>query len=886
MKHVNSVLVAFWHELPEDSPLWNEFPINVAVYPDKLAGFHDLWAEFLAKRKTTRLLHGAVTRDERPVDETKLFLRQVLPEEGNSWYCAAEQCKRTSGPRKGQSTFRHYFVKTIDELAERLKEIDGRKANAYYAIATFTDEAAEMCKGSGGYCGRRGALVQAIRDLPLDLDCGADKAAKGEGYATQDDALKAYRELIPAIGAPVPTLFVNSGGGVHTHLVFDKPLAVDEWKQYAQGYKSACLNAGLIIDPVVAGDAARVLRAPGTRNHKTATPRPVAFFVDGSHTVQPWSAIEPLKEVTRARQPGQPSGIDYNEVLAKLNPDDTEVVNFYRGALMAIPNTENVPADFWKKIGWKGQPPKDVPYDFWLHVGMALHSLGPKMWEAAFALWVEWSVQSRKHTDEELLNGWEHFSCDREQKINAGSLIRWAKAAGWQFPQNPPAAIQEILDAIAKTDICAIKAEMEADPKNAAKILIKRIVDVDIGALEEDELFRLAIKLSDIKARPLQRALKQARAKHAEEHRRRYETGETVNGRVRLFVDMSGPNETLAKVREILSSSKSGLYDRGAIITQLAKCEGATLAFEVSPDTLVRIVDEHCIPWTYTEAGDPHNCLFPRNYAVMYNQWLGQWDLPVLNGICSSPLIFEDGTVVCKEGYDEASGMYCEDVPNIEALIPSRPTKREAEEALMLIRKTFKTFCFADAPMVKDGNLMVVDLEKPPGLDESSFLCSLLTAVARASIWLTPGFLYRASPMSGAGTGKGKLARCNSIIAFGHQPIATSPGHSEEELDKRIIAALISGRPIIFLDNLNNRTLSSDTIASLLTDRPARVRVFGRNDKELPINSAALLIVTGNGVVLAEDICRRFVIVDFDARIENPESRPFDYDILEEVKTR
>ncbi len=573
-------------------------------------------------------------------------------------------------------------------------------------------------------------------------------------------------------------------------------------------------------------------------------------------------------------------------MLAKLNPDDTEVVNFYRGALMAIPNTENVPADFWKKIGWKGQPPKDVPYDFWLHVGMALHSLGPKMWEAAFALWVEWSVQSRKHTDEELLNGWEHFSCDREQKINAGSLIRWAKAAGWQFPQNPPAAIQEILDAIAKTDICAIKAEMEADPKNAAKILIKRIVDVDIGALEEDELFRLAIKLSDIKARPLQRALKQARAKHAEEHRRRYETGETVNGRVRLFVDMSGPNETLAKVREILSSSKSGLYDRGAIITQLAKCEGATLAFEVSPDTLVRIVDEHCIPWTYTEAGDPHNCLFPRNYAVMYNQWLGQWDLPVLNGICSSPLIFEDGTVVCKEGYDEASGMYCEDVPNIEALIPSRPTKREAEEALMLIRKTFKTFCFADAPMVKDGNLMVVDLEKPPGLDESSFLCSLLTAVARASIWLTPGFLYRASPMSGAGTGKGKLARCNSIIAFGHQPIATSPGHSEEELDKRIIAALISGRPIIFLDNLNNRTLSSDTIASLLTDRPARVRVFGRNDKELPINSAALLIVTGNGVVLAEDICRRFVIVDFDARIENPESRPFDYDILEEVKTR
>src|SRR5262249_39339051 len=43
---------------------------------------------------------------------------------------------------------------------------------------------------------------------------------------------------------------------------------------------------------------------------------------------------------------------------------------------------------------------------------------------------------------------------------------------------------------------------------------------------------------------------------------------------------------------------------------------------------------------------------------------------------------------------------------------------------------------------------------------------------------------------------------------------------------------------------------------------------------------------TGNGLTLSEDLTRRFLIVEFDARMEDPESRPFTTDIRQEVRNR
>ena len=162
---------------------------------------------------------------------------------------------------------------------------------------------------------------------------------------------------------------------------------------------------------------------------------------------------------------------------------------------------------------------------------------------------------------------------------------------------------------------------------------------------------------------------------------------------------------------------------------------------------------------------------------------------------------------------------------------------------------------------------------------------ALLTAVCRPSLHLAPGVLLRAAPMSGAGAGKGLLARCMCNIAFGRDPHAVTAGATAEELEKRVAAELMGGSPALFLDNLNNTAFRSDLLASAITERPARVRLLGKSQMVL-LNSSAFVIMTGNGLSVSEDLARRFVAVEFDPRTEDPEARPFKNDIRAEVSER
>ena len=206
--------------------------------------------------------------------------------------------------------------------------------------------------------------------------------------------------------------------------------------------------------------------------------------------------------------------------------------------------------------------------------------------------------------------------------------------------------------------------------------------------------------------------------------------------------------------------------------------------------------------------------------------------------------------------------------------LPGHPRREDAEAALRLLRDAFKTFPFADAPRRRDPVLgvEVVNLDHPPGGDESAFLVELLTAVCRASLWLAPGLLAAAPQVSGAGSGKGLLVRAICAIAFGIRPRAFTAGHDRQELDKRIAAELLEAAPALFLDNVNGAVLRCDTLASVMSERPARVRVLGQS-RMVALNSTAFIAVTGNGLGVSEDLARRFMLSELDAQCEDPESR-------------
>lgn len=179
----------------------------------------------------------------------KDFLTLVLPPEGSGLYAAWNGADR-----------RHYFLETIDALAAKLQEIDNAGGAAYYATATFSSAR------------RLISAVQAKRALYFDIDFKDVKDA--DPVKATIDALKAFcrkRSL------PPPTYLTATGGGVHVYWVLDTAVPCDEWLSLANGLKQAAIEDGVPADHPITGDAARILRPPGTHNRKY-TP---AYLVQG-----------------------------------------------------------------------------------------------------------------------------------------------------------------------------------------------------------------------------------------------------------------------------------------------------------------------------------------------------------------------------------------------------------------------------------------------------------------------------------------------------------------------------------------------------------------------------------------------------------------------------
>ncbi len=244
-----------------------------------------------------------------------------------------------------------------------------------------------------------------------------------------------------------------------------------------------------------------------------------------------------------------------------------------------------------------------------------------------------------------------------------------------------------------------------------------------------------------------------------------------------------------------------------------------------------------------------------------------------------------DGNLRFADGYDPTTGLWCGTIPPLS--LPARPSGFDASTSLRLLRRAFCTFPFGDAVRCLDKSLgvEVTDIDKPPDRDESSFLIALLTAVCRPSLWLAPGMLVTAPGISGAASGKGLLVRAICMIAFGIRPRAFTMGSERQELDKRLAAELIEAQPALFLDNVNGIALRSDTLASAITERPSRARLLGKS-LMVPLNSTAFVAVTGNGLSVTEDLARRFIPCELDARCEDPELRSFPAGFLGEIERR
>jgi len=138
--------------------------------------------------------------------------------------------------------------------------------NIYFALSTFE-----------GFS-RKAVDSIYIKSFFLDLDVGKEH----NSYATKEEALAGLAQFLLNTRMPEPTI-IDSGNGLHVYWILKEEIETKTWKPYAEGFKKLCVDNGLVIDPAVPADAARVLRVPYTMNYNVKegqAPIEVTFLTD------------------------------------------------------------------------------------------------------------------------------------------------------------------------------------------------------------------------------------------------------------------------------------------------------------------------------------------------------------------------------------------------------------------------------------------------------------------------------------------------------------------------------------------------------------------------------------------------------------------------------
>jgi hypothetical protein len=168
--------------------------------------------------------------------------------------------------------------KTVDDVLNRISWVEST-ADFYNVWVCMSQQRACAQKANGKPKTVRLAK-NATQLKAIWIDCDV-KPGDPKHYATVTDAWNAIDAFCKKVGLPHPSMVVNSGGGLHVYWISDTPLPPHEWRPYADGLKALLVREGVLCDTGLTTDAARILRVPGTLNHKYNPPRPVELLHDG-----------------------------------------------------------------------------------------------------------------------------------------------------------------------------------------------------------------------------------------------------------------------------------------------------------------------------------------------------------------------------------------------------------------------------------------------------------------------------------------------------------------------------------------------------------------------------------------------------------------------------
>jgi hypothetical protein len=226
------------------------------------------------------------------------------------------------------------------------------------------------------------------------------------------------------------------------------------------------------------------------------------------------------------------------------------------------------------------------------------------------------------------------------------------------------------------------------------------------------------------------------------------------------------------------------------------------------------------------------------------------------------PVFRADGSLqLLPEGYDVETAT----LTNVSA---SYPEDMPFTEAQAVIRDLFSEFRFTD----RERSFAVA----------VSALVGLYVKQLIPNGELRPAFTFI---KNAEGAGATTLVTCIVIPILGHLPTG-SKAKDDDEMRKGLTAAVRTGKPVIFLDNLKGQ-LNSPALEAFVSAPTWTDRLLGANEVISAANNTTVFI-TSNGLTVTPDWRRRSLFAELHLSEERAEdrvfTRPLSVTVLKEMR--
>jgi hypothetical protein len=319
--------------------------------------------------------------------------------------------------------------------------------------------------------------------------------------------------------------------------------------------------------------------------------------------------------------------------------------------------------------------------------------------------------------------------------------------------------------------------------------------------------------------------------------------------------------ERVVDAAEFAFAAGENVYQRGRMLVRVERDAGTLGFLRRSPNTpsiaplplpSLREKMASSTRWLSMSKKGGLRQTHPPDWAVSALMSRAEWPhVPILDGVCESPVILEDGRVVIEPGYDPSCRLLLV-TQGLEGLnVPDAPSREDAVRALGVLREVV-----VDFPFLSEAHF-------------SAWLAALLTSFARFSFsGQIPLVLIDGNVR---GIGKSLLVDVITTIATGRRAARMANVTDDDEMRKRLLSVALAGTPLVLIDNVAG-VLGTPSLDMALTGQAITDRLLGQS-KQVTVRLDCEFFATGNNVELVGDLVRRVLPIRLESPLERPDAR-------------